>query len=93
VSHRVVVVVYDNPTFKERFYRSSWNRNLQPQPNLYLRGFAFLLFLFFLVHFPYLLHFNMSIDFPKEEEATIERWRGIGAFERQVCPRLSWYII
>ncbi|KAK3344458.1 tRNA synthetases class I-domain-containing protein [Lasiosphaeria hispida] len=26
----------------------------------------------------------MSIDFPKEEEATIERWRGIKAFERQV---------
>ncbi|KAK4455441.1 isoleucine--tRNA ligase, cytoplasmic [Podospora aff. communis PSN243] len=26
----------------------------------------------------------MSIDFPKEEEATIERWRAIKAFERQV---------
>jgi len=26
----------------------------------------------------------MSIDFPREEEATIERWREIKAFERQV---------
>ncbi|KAK1761488.1 isoleucyl-tRNA synthetase [Echria macrotheca] len=26
----------------------------------------------------------MSIDFPKEEEATIQRWRDINAFERQV---------
>ncbi|KAK0625988.1 tRNA synthetases class I-domain-containing protein [Immersiella caudata] len=26
----------------------------------------------------------MSIDFPKEEEATIQRWRAIKAFERQV---------
>ena len=26
----------------------------------------------------------MSIDFPKEEVATIERWREIKAFERQV---------
>jgi isoleucyl-tRNA synthetase len=27
----------------------------------------------------------MSIDFPKEEEAIIARWREIKAFERQVC--------
>jgi isoleucyl-tRNA synthetase len=26
----------------------------------------------------------MSIDFPKEEEAVIARWREIKAFERQV---------
>ena len=26
----------------------------------------------------------MSIDFPKEEELTIERWREINAFHRQV---------
>ncbi len=26
----------------------------------------------------------MSIDFPKSEEAVIERWREIKAFERQV---------
>ncbi len=26
----------------------------------------------------------MSINFPKEEEATIERWRAINAFHRQV---------
>jgi isoleucyl-tRNA synthetase len=26
----------------------------------------------------------MSIDFPKAEEAIIERWREIKAFERQV---------
>jgi hypothetical protein len=26
----------------------------------------------------------MSIDFPKEEEAIIARWREINAFERQV---------
>lgn len=38
----------------------------------------------------------MSIDFPKEEEAIIARWREIKAFERQVrspplaapCPAL-----
>ncbi|RKU44659.1 isoleucine--tRNA ligase [Coniochaeta pulveracea] len=38
----------------------------------------------------------MSIDFPKEEERTIERWREIGAFERQVelsegRPRYTFY--
>jgi isoleucyl-tRNA synthetase len=38
----------------------------------------------------------MSIDFPKEEEHTIERWREIGAFERQVelsegRPRYTFY--
>jgi hypothetical protein len=27
----------------------------------------------------------MSIDFPKEEEAIIQRWREIDAFHRQVC--------
>ena len=27
---------------------------------------------------------TMSIDFPKEEEAIIARWREIKAFERQV---------
>jgi hypothetical protein len=27
---------------------------------------------------------SMSIDFPKEEEAIIARWREIKAFERQV---------
>lgn len=27
----------------------------------------------------------MSIDFPKEEEAILERWREINAFQRQVC--------
>lgn len=26
----------------------------------------------------------MSIDFPKEEEITLERWRSINAFHRQV---------
>ncbi len=31
---------------------------------------------------------NMSIDFPKEEEAIIARWREIKAFERQVCTPL-----
>jgi isoleucyl-tRNA synthetase len=31
----------------------------------------------------------MSIDFPKEEEHTIERWREIGAFERQVGKQLQ----
>ncbi|PHH61584.1 hypothetical protein CDD81_8165 [Ophiocordyceps australis] len=38
----------------------------------------------------------MSIDFPKEEEATLERWRGINAFHRQLelsagCPRYTFY--
>jgi hypothetical protein len=27
----------------------------------------------------------MSIDFPKEEEAIIQKWREIDAFRRQVC--------
>lgn len=27
----------------------------------------------------------MSIDFPKEEEAILARWKEIKAFERQVC--------
>ena len=31
---------------------------------------------------------TMSIDFPKEEEAIIARWREIKAFERQVCTPL-----
>lgn len=31
----------------------------------------------------------MSIDFPKEELAIIERWREIKAFERQVGPKSS----
>ena len=31
----------------------------------------------------------MSIDFPKEEEAIIEKWREIKAFERQVSTRLG----
>ncbi len=30
----------------------------------------------------------MSIDFPKEEEAVIARWREIKAFERQVMHHL-----
>ena len=28
--------------------------------------------------------FNMSVDFPKEEEAVLQRWKEIQAFERQV---------
>ena len=31
----------------------------------------------------------MSIDFPKSEEAVIERWREIKAFERQVSHSLA----
>lgn len=27
----------------------------------------------------------MSIDFPKEEEVVLQRWRDIDAFLRQVC--------
>ena len=27
---------------------------------------------------------TMSINFPKEEEVTLERWRDINAFQRQV---------
>jgi isoleucyl-tRNA synthetase len=26
----------------------------------------------------------MSIDFPKEEERVLQRWKEIGAFERQI---------
>lgn len=32
---------------------------------------------------------SMSIDFPKEEEAVIARWREIKAFERQVRTPLT----
>lgn len=31
----------------------------------------------------------MSIDFPKEEVATIERWRAINAFHRQVREEIA----
>lgn len=32
-------------------------------------------------------NYAMSIDFPKEEEAVLARWKEIKAFERQVRPK------
>ena len=35
----------------------------------------------------------MSIDFPKEEVAVIERWREINAFQRQVSSSPTFDVI